>query len=135
MHTRLTLFIIVALAILSAAQLSSVTLTVSPRSATSAELWLFFVSLFVLLSTGIGLIWHAARRLRAKRGGKPVLLTSIRQAGLLSLVVVLSLFFNTLGIFQFWDIIPLVLAAVLIEFFFQAEKKPHATLTYDQTES
>ena len=135
MRTRLTLFAIVALAILSAAELSSVLLTVSPYSATSSELWLFFTSLFVLVSTTCGLLWYGVRHLKPRRGARPSLTASIRQAALFSLIVTLSIFFNTLGIFQLWDVIPLALAAVLIEFFFQAEKKPHATLTYDQTES
>jgi hypothetical protein len=132
MRTRLTLFIIIALAIISAAQLSSVMLTVSPLEARSTQLWTFFISLFLLLSSVLGLLWHGVRQLRFRRGTKPLLSTSLRQSSLLSLITVLALFFNTLGIFQLWDIIPLALAAILIEFFFQAEKKPHATLSYDQ---
>jgi len=60
------------------------------------------------------------------------LLSSIRQAALISIVILFSLFFNTLGILHLWDMIPLILAAVLIEFFFQAEKRPHAHLEYEE---
>ncbi len=131
MRTRIALFILIALGIVSGAQLSSTLLTTSPYSAGRTELWLFFITLYICLTIVLGLIWYGIRHISLRRGTRPALWPAIRQAALLSLVIVLSTFFHTLGIFQFWDIIPLALAAVLIEFFFQAEKKPHATLSYE----
>ena len=55
----------------------------------------------------------------------------MRQAFLGSILITLSLFLHTLHLFQVWDALPLVLAFVLVEFFFQAEKKPQASMTYE----
>lgn len=132
MRTRIALFIVLAIGIIGGAQLSSMLLTVSPLSASRAELWLFFITLYVCISILLGLILYGLRYMRQRRTTKPLLWPSFRQAGLISLVVVLSTFFHTLGIFQLWNIIPLIIAAFLIEFFFQAEKKPHATISYDR---
>lgn len=131
MRTRVALFFILAIGIVSGAQLSSIILTTTPREAEPNDLWLFFISLYVCLTAIVTLLWYGVRHLRRQRINKPPLFSSFRQAALLCLVFVLSLYFNTLGIFQFWDVIPLAIAAILIEFFFQAEKKPHATLTYE----
>lgn len=131
MRARIALFVILAVGIISAAQLVSALLTTSPYTASPADLRLFFVSLYLCLTVVLGFVLYGLRQLRARRTGALPLWPSFRQAGLVSVVLVLSIFFNTLGIFQFWDVIPLALAAVLIEFFFQAEKKPHATITYD----
>lgn len=131
MKTRVILFLVLAVGIISGAQLSSLVLTISPYTARSTELWLFFVSLYLFATAVLSLLWYALRHVRGRRGTSPSLGASIRQAALLTLVVVISLFFRTLGILQYWDIIPLLAAAILIEFFFQAEKKPHATLSYD----
>jgi hypothetical protein len=131
MRTRIALFVILAVGIISVAQLSSLLVSTSPYGATSSELWLFFISLFFCVTVLVGLVLYGFRYLRQRRLVKPLLWPSFRQSALASLVITLSLFFNTLAIFQIWNIIPLIIAAVLIEFFFQADKKPHATLTYD----
>jgi hypothetical protein len=94
-------------------------------------LWIFFVTLYICLTILIGLALYSLRFLKQRRTTRPTLWPSFRQAALVCLVLVISLFFHTLGIFHFWDIIPLLIAAFLIEFFFQADKKPHATITYD----
>lgn len=133
MRTRIALFVLVAVGIICGAQLSSILLTVSPYGANSSELWLFFVTLYLCSTVILGLAWYGLRHIiRTRRTSKPALWPCFRQAGLLSLVASLSIFFHTLGIFQFWDIIPLIIAAILIEFFFQADKTPHATLSYDR---
>jgi hypothetical protein len=125
------LFFVVTASIVSAAELLSVVLTVQPATATRVELWTFFISLFAALSTSVGLLLYAIRRYRQKRSLHTALTSCLRQAALGSLVVVLILFFNTLGVLQVWDIVPLIAAAFLIEFFFQAEKVPRASLHYD----
>ncbi|HSI20619.1 MAG TPA: hypothetical protein VLA04_02850 [Verrucomicrobiae bacterium] len=132
MRTRIALFFLLALGIISSAELTSIVLTLSPYKATPAELWLFFISLYCTSTIVLGFLWQGIRFVRSHRASHPSLWTSLRQAGLLCLVIILSFFFNTLGIFQFWDVIPLIVAAILIEFFFQADKKPHATLSYDR---
>jgi uncharacterized metal-binding protein len=94
----------------------------------------FLALLFVLLTCMLGLVWYAVKQLKPHRTttSRPPLGPSVRQAGLVSLILVLLLSFNAFGILHFWNIVPLTIAAVLIEFFFQAEKRPHATLSYDK---
>jgi hypothetical protein len=131
MKNRILLFIIIALAIVSAAQLSTLLISTSPYTATKATLWSFFISAYLALTFWGGLVWYIVRQLVHRRSNS--LLVALRQAALVSMIIVLSFFFNTLGIFTLWDVAPLAIAAILIEFFFQAEKKPHATLEYDTT--
>lgn len=131
MRTRIALFVLLAIGIICGAQLSSMLLTVSPYTADRSELWLFFITFYISTSILLGLIWYGARHLRPRRTARPLLWPSFRQAALVSLVLCLSIFFHTLGIFQLWNVIPLIIAAVLIEFFFQADKTPQATITYD----
>jgi hypothetical protein len=59
----------------------------------------------------------------------------LRQAALTSFLIVSALFLNSINVFQVWDILPLLLAGILVEFFFQAEKKPHASLRHAAQET
>lgn len=131
MKNRILLFIIIALAIISTAQLSTILLSTSPYTASKATLWTFFISLYLTLTLWGSMVWFLIRRLIHRRAHS--LFTAFRQVALVMMIIILGFFFNTLGIFTLWDIAPLILAAVLIEFFFQAEKKPRATLEYDTT--
>ena len=132
MRERLILFLVCAVAIISGAYLASTVTTNSPYEASSQLLWSFFITLFLFLAATLGIIWYIIRlRIFSKRIPQ-VFMVSLRQATLLSLVITISIFFNTLGIFQTWDILPLCVAAILIEFFFQAEKKAHARLTSNE---
>ncbi len=132
MPHRVILFLVIAAAIISSAQLISVVLSTSPYTASQSVLWEFYVSAFISSSCILGMIIHGIRVRFNKVHLLSNLLTSLRQAALITTVILLSLFFNTLSILKLWDMIPLVLAAVLIEFFFQAEKRPHAHLEYEE---
>lgn len=131
MKHRVFLFIIIAIAIIGTAQLVSVLVSSSPFTAARSVLWAFFVSLYVSLTLWGGLLWYGIRRVWRRRSA--ALASSMRQSALVCMIIVLGLFFNTLGILTIWDVGPLAIAAILIEFFFQAEKKPQATLEYDVT--
>ena len=132
----LVYFGIIALGVVAAAQLFSVTASSVPLEASRAELWTFFISLWITLATGIAGIWHGLRitifRRRMRSTG---FLISYRQALLLAGVITITGFMNSLELLQAWDIIPLIIAAVLLEFFFQAQKVPHAHLHHDSPEA
>lgn len=132
MRQRVVTFIVIAVAIISTAQLLTTVLSVSPYTASPAVLRLFFLSLFACLTCFGGIIWYAIRRYLIFSRLQPNLVSCIRQAGLVSLVIVLSLFFNSLSIFRVWDLLPLSIAATLIEFFFQADKAPRTHLSNEE---
>jgi hypothetical protein len=123
--------VIVAAGIISTAQFVSIIGSVSPIGASDSLLWNVFLSAFISFSCIFGIGLYALRRKFRRMSGTVSLIRSVRQAALGSAVFLLSLFFNTLGILQTWEVIPLIIAAVLIEFFFQAEKRPHATIRYE----
>jgi hypothetical protein len=56
---------------------------------------------------------------------------SFRQSFLISLLITTILSMRWYGIFSFWDAIPLTIATLLLEFFFQAEKRPLATIRHE----
>jgi len=126
---NIALFLLLALGILSAAELTVVLTTVPPETASRQELWTFFISLGIVIGSWGSLIWHTIKSRLIYRVNPPALTATVRQAFLFSAVVTLGLFFNSLGILSVWDILPLGLATVLIEFFFQAEKTPAHTLS------
>lgn len=133
MRTRQFVFVILALGIVSVAELSVIVTTISPRAATEETYWVFFLSLFLALTSVGSLAWYILKRYLIYRSSSVRLWPSLRQSALFSLITVLSLFFNSLGILSFWDIIPLIIAAILIEFFFQADKS-HPTSSDRETE-
>lgn len=124
MKKQIFLFLIIALGIIATAELLSIISTVNPMQTTQEVLWAFFISLFISSSSILSLLWHTVKKVFIYRNSTPWLWTSVRQASLLCLIVTLSLFFNSLGIFSFWEFIPLLISAILIEFFFQADKSP-----------
>jgi hypothetical protein len=130
------LFLAIVVGTLGIAELSVLGTSVSPVTATNAELAVFFVSLFAALTGVTGLLWHAVRHALSPRPlHRHSLWTSLRQAALLSLVIVLALLFSSLGILTLWDLMPLAVSALLIEFFFQAEKTSHIRPTSTTNES
>ena len=129
MNHAVPTFGIIAVGTISIAELFVLITSVSPYTASSAELWVFFFSLYGSLASITTLLWHVCRRKFSPRPLHiPSLWVSLRQAALFSLIVCLALFFNSLRILTLWDLTPLVVSVVLIEFFFQAEKQsPHST--------
>ncbi|MBU6389795.1 hypothetical protein KGQ71_04770 [Patescibacteria group bacterium] len=122
MKERIIIFLLVACGVIATAELGVILTTVSPYTANKDVLWTFFVCLFLSLTTLLTIIWHFGKKKAQGEMERVSIFASIRQIGLLSAVVVLSLFFRSLGILTLWDIIPLAISALLIEFFFQADK-------------
>lgn len=122
MSKQILLFLILAIGIISLASLLVIGLSISPYSASREIMWAFFISLQLFLTSFFSLLWHNLKRLFIYRFSTPSLWPSVRQAAILAAIIVLSTFFNSLGILALWDIIPLSISAVLFEFFFQADK-------------
>lgn|GEM_PF-3909631 len=125
-------FIFAATSIIAAALLFSVAVSTTPDSASQGTHWLFFMSLLVTMTAIFSCIWHLFRKFALQHfNANPKFWVSVRQSFLFSGLVCLSLFLHTLSLFEIWDAFPLLLAFLLLEFFFQAEKRPHASITYD----
>ncbi|CAN5197765.1 hypothetical protein BH11PAT4_BH11PAT4_7380 [soil metagenome] len=130
----LMLFAVIAVGIIAGAQLVTIIAAVTPTSASETELWVFFISLFVALATSFTLMWYGMQKVQAKRRvHNPRFTRCMRQATLVAALITFTLFLNSINVFQIWDIFPLIVAGVLIEFFFQAEKRPHASLRHNAT--
>lgn len=135
MPKRVILFIFVAIGIVSGANLALVVLSTSPYDAGQGVLWSFFLSFFAATSILLGMLWYGLRRfLNRNRRSVFSLVSCMRQAALASMILTLSLLFNSLGILRAWDILPLAFAAVLVEFFFQADKRRHLPTHHEQSE-
>ena len=117
------IFVTVAAAILSAAELAVMLMTVPPSSADSSVLWAFFGSAFVFLASFFSLVWHPLKSL-IHRSNSLSRLVSTRQAALVSGIITVIVFLKSLSILSPWDLIPIIASAVLIEFFFEADKRP-----------
>jgi hypothetical protein len=124
MRTQTLLFLLIAAGILGFSEFLVIVNTIPPHTADQNVFWAFFVSLFIGLTGILSLGWYVLKRYLVHRGGPISLLGAVRQAGLVSLIIVLSLFFKSLGILSLWEFVPLCISALLIEFFFQAEKSP-----------
>lgn len=121
------LFFLLTILILAASELAVVLFTVSPVHATSTVYWTFFGSLFFSLASLLSLTWYGVKRSLIYRSNSVPMWPAIRQASLLALLVSLSLFLYSLHIASLWDLVPLAIAALLIEFFFQADKTSSLT--------
>lgn len=122
MNKQILLFLILAIGIVSLASLLVIGLSISPYLASREIMWAFFISLQLFITCFFGLLWHNLKKLFLHHFFTPSLWPSLRQAAIFSAIIVLALFFNSLGILALWDIIPLSISAVLFEFFFQADK-------------
>jgi hypothetical protein len=103
--------------------------TVRPEDATTAQLLMVAVSGVILIIAVVSPCIHLVKRRRtAAAAMSRTYLPKLRQATLIALAVVSMLSMRWYGIFSIWDAVPLILAALLLEFYFQAEKRPLATL-------
>lgn len=123
MKHRIAVFFILLLTICSISMLAVIMTSYYPANAPTAALWLFFASLFCLFTAIFTTIWHFLKKLFVSKFAPPSIWSSIRQAALFSVVLVSGLFFNSLKTLSLWDLVPLCVAAILIEFFFQSDKQ------------
>lgn len=129
-------FALAVIVIIASALIFGIVTSTPPADATSATLWTLFVSLWLWLSAIGGGVWHLVRRRFFLKGTRiPRAAASFRQAALAMGVFTLCLTLNYFGLFQIWDAVPLAIAALLVEFFFQAEKRPIANLKDDRLTS
>lgn len=133
MRNRVVIFLLFALSVLATSEFVVVFTTISPLSGGEEVYIAFFASLFLMLTTISSLIWYSIKRYLIYRRITPSLFTCVRQCALICSIIVLALFFNSLSILSFWDIAPLFISAILIEFFFQAEKTPITPVSDEPT--
>lgn len=131
MRNRGLVFFLICLAIIAIAELSVLLTTVTPAEATPVQLWIFFACLLVICSLALTPIWYFIKKKLMYRQSRLSYLACLRQSTLFTLALILALFFNTLHILTVWDLVPLCISMLLIEFFFEAEKAspnvPHVT--------
>jgi hypothetical protein len=121
MNNRRILFFLITVGIVACAEFFVVVTTIKPIGAGKDVHWTFYVCLYLALTSLVTLVWHQVK-CHIYKHVTPPLITSVRQSALVALLVVLGIFFKSLGIVTVWDIIPLIISVILIEFFFQAEK-------------
>jgi len=120
--SRQALFAIICIFIIAVAELGAILTTVSPSQATATQLWLFFGCLVAVLTIVLAPIWYSLKKALLSTRMKVSAIACLRQTCLFSLIVVVSFFFNSLKILTLWDVIPLCISMILVEFFFQADK-------------
>lgn len=118
---RSTLFILICVTVLAGAEAATIVTSITPAQAGAGQLELFFGSLWICLTGLATFAWHALKQRIVYRFRSVSIFVSLRQAALISAVLVLALFFNAFRILTLWDILPLALSVLLIEFFFQAD--------------
>lgn len=120
--SRPVLFVVISVFMVAVAELGALLTTVTPAQASQTQLWLFFCSILATVSILLTPLWYSVKKAVLSQRMTVSSLACLRQSFLFSLVVVVSLFFNSLQILTLWDIIPLCISMILIEFFFQADK-------------
>lgn len=123
MKDRTLLFFLIALSIICSAEAFVILTTIPPATADTQVYWLLFLCLFGAVAGILSLIWHPIKS--AIHHSKSLSrMVSIRQTSFISLILVLLLFFKSIGILTIWDSLPLLISVVLVEFFFEADKTP-----------
>lgn len=79
------------------------------------------IVLFVTGLLSITIYWLKVKIIR-KNIIKQYLTSSIRQAFLISVALIILLILYTFGVLSYWDAIPIILAFFFLELFFQSEK-------------
>jgi hypothetical protein len=132
MLIRYILFFSLCVSIVALAELASILNTVPVSSAPGSAFWLFFGSIFLFILGISTLMLYGIKRILAHRRAATSIVVCVRQSALFAAVIVLSAFFNSLRILSIWDLIPLAISAILIEFFFQAEKAQPLSIQRDE---
>lgn len=126
-------WILVCLAgLISTLELIALTSAHNPDTASNSIIAAIFICIFFILGSIISILWYSIRYFLILKSIPPKPIVSIRQGFLLSAAITLCLFMNSLNIMRWLDVVPLVTAIVLIEFFMQADKRPRATLKYGE---
>jgi len=95
----------------------------SPFLSTKLAFSLFYSSLFISLSTSLALVGYFLRILRHKYEIYFSHITvSLRQGVLLSVMICVAVFFQSMRVLTWWDGVLLLLLAVFIEFYFMGRK-------------
>lgn len=109
--------------IISAAVIYSILTDYDPVIATSNILYTLYFSLVIFLTSIISLIifWTRIRFIDKSLIAK-ALWPSIRQALLISILAVVLLVLYIDHLFSYWLAVPIILAFIFLELFFQSEK-------------
>ena len=117
---RTLLFIGICIFVVSAAEVVTILTSVSPANIPYLQLIVLFSCLWVVC-TGVFLVpWSFIKKFLWP-ARSPKVLVSLRQAGLMSLLPVGSLFLSSLQLLRVWEAVPLALSLFLLELFFEAE--------------
>lgn len=94
-----------------------------PDQSPNNVFYLFYVTIIFFVTGLLSIIiyWLKVRIIK-KNIIKQYLTSSIRQAFLISTVLIIFLILYTFGVLSYWDAIPIILAFFFLELFFQSEK-------------
>lgn len=102
----------------------SVLYLIDPTAAGFLGFAFFYLSLFLALAGSLSVLGLLLRMKFGKEGAVfKTVMTSFRQATLLSLLVIGSLILKSQGVLTWWNTIFLILALTILEFFFMSYKK------------
>jgi len=91
-----------------------------PNSSGTVGLILFFLSLAVLLSGLLTLVFYVIRRYFSE-DRLAVFTVALRHGVILGLIVALAVLFKGLGVFAWWNVGTVVLIGVVLEIYFQVK--------------
>jgi len=123
MKIRKTLFYLFSLTLLSTGMFTVILFNVNPFEADIITRGAFFASMFFIIMGIFTFIGYYVRILRANHLVTiSDLISAIRQASLLSAIVVGWLLLSALKIFNWWDALLLTISIGLLELFFQTRR-------------
>lgn len=122
MGKKIIIFILIALFAVSGSVFFTIVNSFSPNDHNTFVIWGFFISIFGICLSVLTPIWHGIKTMLLPKSFHIKMIASMRQAALISAVITATTFLRSLNILSLWDILPLLVAAILIEFFFQSDK-------------
>lgn len=120
---KISKFIILCIFTISVAGISVIVTSYAPETAPKSALILLYISIAGLGSTLFGSIIHLLKVIIGSRFFVPNVWVSMRQGFFFSIILTVTILLNTLKILSVLEIVPIAIALILLEFFFQADKK------------
>jgi hypothetical protein len=112
-------FLVWTIGLISAISFLLIFTTVNPFEANLVYLVLFFISLFLILTSIFTLLGYYIRETLNHKSGLSLMISSLRQATLISLYLVSIIIMLTTETFAFWQAVLLLAVMILLELYFR----------------
>lgn len=135
MKIKKTLFYLFSLTLISTGIFTVILFNVNPLEADFLTKGAFFASIFFII---MGIVTFIGYYVRLRRANHLLaisdLISAVRQASLLSLIIVGWLLLESLRIFNWWDALLLMISIGLLELFFQTRQTDVPSYVTPETE-